>query len=104
MINKKEKSELEPIDLEEFAKAGHHVPENCRLFRIRIDGEKYLVQQAALTGRELLKLADKDPDSYRVLFKKCDGKAVEIDHDIHFSFLNPGVERFMTQNRKAQDG
>lgn len=96
--------EREPVDLEEFAKAGRPVPKDCQLFRIRIDGEKYLVQQAALTGRELLKLADKSPDSYRVLFKKCGGKAIEVGLDVHFSFLDPGIERFMTQCRKAQDG
>ena len=94
----------EAVDLEDFAKSGHKVPKDCDLFRIRIDNEKYVVQQAALTGRELLKLADKDPECYRILFKKCNGKAIEIDLDEHFSFLDPGVERFMTQKRKAQDG
>ena len=92
------------MDLEEFAKAGRPVPKDCQLFRIRIDGEKYLVQQAALTGRELLKLADKNPECTRILFKKCGGRAVEIGLDVHFSFLDPGVERFMTQSRTAKDG
>jgi hypothetical protein len=45
----------------------------------------------------LLKLADKNPDQYRILFKKCNGKTVEIPLDTHFSFLDPGVERFITE-------
>ena len=92
-----------PIDLEEYAKAGKGIPKNCELFRIRIDKEKYLVQQAALTGRELLKLADKDPKKYRVLFKKCGGQTVEIELDTNFSFLNPGVERFVTEEHTCGD-
>ena len=94
----------DPLDIEEHAKSDKPIPMDCKLFRIRIDKEKYIVQQAALTGRELLKLADKDPKTHRVLFKKCGGQAVEIELDTNFSFLNPGVERFMTQKRQAQDG
>lgn len=91
------------VDIEEYAKAGKPIPKGCTLFRIRIDREKYLVQQAALTGAELLKLADKNPNEYRVLFK-CHGKTTEVELDTHFSFLNPGVERFMTQRRTAKEG
>jgi len=94
----------EAVELEEYAKAGKKIPDNCELFRIRIDGEKYLVQQAALTGAELLHLADKDPSQYRILFKMCGGMAKEIPLNTHFSFLDPGVERFMTQKRTAKEG
>lgn len=87
----------EVVELEEYAKAGKKIPDNCTLFRIRIDGEKYLVQQAALTGAELLQLADKDPSEHRVFFKKCGGDTVKIPLKTHFSFLNPGVERFVTK-------
>lgn len=97
-------NEDEVVELEEYAKKGKAIPEKCKLFRIRIDREKYLVQQAALTGAELLHLADKDPNHYRILFKKCGGKATEIPLDTHFSFLDPGIERFMTQKRKTQEG
>ncbi|VGO13681.1 hypothetical protein PDESU_02238 [Pontiella desulfatans] len=97
-------NEAEVVELEVYAKARKPVPKDCKLFRIRIDREKYLVQQAALTGAELLKLADKKPDQYRILFKKCNGKTVEVPLDTHFSFLDPGIERFMTQKRTAQEG
>jgi hypothetical protein len=89
-------NEQDIIELEEYAMAGKSVPETCKLFRIRIDREKYLVQQAALTGAELLHLADKDPDQYKVFFK-CQGETTEIALDTHFSFLNPGVESFITE-------
>ena len=92
-------NENDAVELEVYAKEGKKVPKDCRLFRIRIDREKYIVQQAALTGAELLKLADKDPDQYRILFKKCGGKTVEIPLDTHFSFLDPGIERFITEER-----
>lgn len=92
-------NEKDAIELEEFATAGRPVPEHCKLFRIRIDCEKYLVQQAALTGAELLHLADKDPETHTVSFVKFGGKTVEIPLETHFSFLNPGVERFITEKR-----
>jgi hypothetical protein len=93
----------DPLDIEENAKSGKPIPKDCELFRIRIDREKYIVQQAALTGRELLKLADKEPDQYRVLFKKCGGQAVKIDLDTNFSFLDPDVEHFVTEERSCGD-
>jgi len=91
------------IELEEYAKKGRKIPKHCSLFRIRIDYEKYLVQQAALTGIELLKLTDKDPDKYRILFKKCGDNTIEIPLETHFSFLNPGIERFITEKRSPSN-
>ncbi|MDA3925253.1 MAG: multiubiquitin domain-containing protein [Kiritimatiellae bacterium] len=87
----------EAVEIEEYAKAGEKIPDNCELFRIRIDGEKYLVQQAALTGAELLHLADKDPSEYRMFFKKRGGDTVLIPLKTNFSFLDPGIERFITK-------
>ncbi len=101
---KNEVNEINAVELEVYANECKPIPKDCKLFRIRIDREKYLVQQAALTGAELLKLADKNPDQYRILFKRCNGKTVEIPLDTHFSFLDPGIERFMTQKRTAQEG
>ncbi len=95
--------EEQAVELEEFAKAGKPVPDDCKLFRIRIDGEKYLVQQAALTGVELLLLADKDKEEYRIFFKKTCGETQLIPLKTNFSFLNPGVERFVTREiRKVE--
>jgi len=92
--------EKDAIELEDFAKAGKPVPKHCKLFRIRIDREKYLVQQAALTGAELLQLTDKDPEKYSVSFVKCSGETVEIPLKTHFSFLDPGIERFITEKKE----
>ena len=93
----------EALDIKEYAQSGKAIPQECKLFRIRIDKEKYIVQQAALTGRELLKLADKDPEQYKVLFMKCSGQTVEIELDVNFSFLDPGIERFVTEERACGD-
>jgi hypothetical protein len=92
-------NEKNVAELEMYAKDGKQIPHDCRLFRIKIDKEKYLVQQGALTGAELLKLADKNPEEYRILFK-CHGKTTEIGLNTNFSFLDPGIERFVTEKRK----
>jgi hypothetical protein len=87
----------EIIDVEEYAKAGKELPPQCRAYRIRIDKQKYVVTRPALTGRELLELAEKNPpEQYRIDQKLCGGKTVKIGLDEKADFTAPGVERFMT--------
>jgi hypothetical protein len=86
----------EPVDLEALAKAGHKPP--CvRRYRIRIDKQYYIVEVPSMTGRELLKLAGKQPPTqYRLYQKFCGGERKSIGLDEKADFTTPGVERYMT--------
>ena len=53
----------ELIDLEEWAKA-HRKPKRAKSYRIRIDRERFVVHVHAMTGRELLTLVGKTPETY----------------------------------------
>jgi len=85
----------ELIDLEEWAKAGKK-PKPAKVYRIRIDKEKFDVKVPAMTGREILALVNKTPETY-LLSQKIRGGATEpIGPDEKVRFDKPGVERFQT--------
>ena len=63
----------ELVDLEECAARGHKPPKAKR-YRIRIDGEKYVVSVASMTGRELLELAGKKPPEKFMIVEKVRGE------------------------------
>jgi len=88
--------ELEVIDIEEYCKAGKHPPKNRR-YRIKIDKEKYVVEEPFMTGRDLLRLAGKEPpEEYEIFQKLSGGKLIEISLNENADFTKPGIEKFVT--------
>lgn len=86
----------EIVDLEEYALA-NRCPPHARRYRIRIDKNKYEVDVAAMTGRQLLTLAGKLPvTNYMISQKFHGGQPRKLGLDEKASFITPGVERFMT--------
>lgn len=86
---------IETIDVEEFAKAGRPVPHGCR-YRIRIDRERFIVDEPCLTGTEILDLVDKSPCEFMLSQKLRGGEVRKIGPDDKVDLTKPGVERFMT--------
>jgi Multiubiquitin len=85
----------ELIDLEEWAKAGKK-PKPAKTYRIRIDKEKKDVTVPSMTGREILALVGKTPETH-MLSQKIRGGGVEpITADQVVRFDRPGIERFQT--------
>jgi hypothetical protein len=83
------------IDLEEWAKAGRK-PKPAKTYRIRIDKEKKDVTVPAMTGRQILALVGKTPETH-MLSQKVRGAGVEpVGADETVRFDKPGVERFQT--------
>lgn len=85
----------ETIDIEEFAKAGRPVPHGCR-YRIRIDRERFVVDEPCLTGAQILALVDKSPCEFMLSQKLRGGEVRKIGPDDKVDLTKPGVERFMT--------
>lgn len=84
------------IDVEEYAKADKKPP-LAKKYRIRIDAKKYEVSVPAMTGRELLALSGNNPPEKYALYEKLKGgKRRRIQLDEKASFVEPGVEKFMT--------
>lgn len=85
----------ELIDLEEWAKAGK-TPKPAKVYRIRIDTVKKDVTVPSMTGRQILALVGKTPETH-MLSEKIHGGAPEpIGADQVVRFDRHGVERFQT--------
>lgn len=91
------------IDLEEWAKADRK-PKPAKVYRIRIDREKYDVRVHSMTGKEILALASKPPDKYELSQKIRGGATEPIKPEQVVRFDRPGVERFQTQPLDATEG
>ena len=93
----------ELIDLEEWAKAGKP-PKPAKVYRIRIDTVKKDVNVPSMTGRQILALIDKTPETY-MLSQKIRGSApIPIGADTVVHFDTPGIERFQTLARDPTEG
>lgn len=85
----------EIIDLEQYAKSGRRPPPGRR-YRIRIDKTLHVVTQSSMTGREILALVGKTPETHLLSQKLRGGQAMPIGADQEVDFTTPGIERFQT--------
>jgi hypothetical protein len=83
------------IDLEEWAKAGKN-PGPAKVYRIRIDKEKKDVTVSSMTGRQILALVNKTPETHMLSQKVRGGAPEPIGADAIVRFDTPGIERFQT--------
>ncbi len=93
----------EVIDIEVYVREQKTVP-LARAYRIRIDKHYYVVEVPEMTGRQILELADKNPPADYVLRQIIHGQPVKVDQDAVVDFRTPGVEKFKTMLKTAQDG
>ena len=91
------------IDLEECGKNDRRPPKGHQ-YRIRIDGDKYTVDSAEITGAGILALADKRDDEWSLNQKLHGGKRERIKANDAVDLSRPGIERFETVRRQAQQG
>lgn len=90
------------VDLEEHFVNKRPVPK-AKKYRIRIDKEQYVVDVTEMTGRQILEIAGKTPEKFLLRQKLKEGvKPVTPDEIV--SFINAGVERFMTIPNEVTEG
>ena len=97
-------SDEDLVDIEECSKSGHKPPKGQKAYRIRIDKKKYRVEQQQMTGNEILELADKSSKGWTLNQKLQGGRRVLIEAEAKVDFSKPGVERFETVPKQAQQG
>lgn len=90
------------VDLEEHFVGNRKVP-NAKKYRIRLDNEKYVVEVESMTGAQILALASKTPDKYLLRQKTRQG-VTEVKPTDLISFVEAGVERFMTIPNEVTEG
>lgn len=93
----------EVVDIEIYVREQKAVP-LARAYRIRIDKPYYVVEVPKMTGRQILELAGKNPPEDYVLRQIIHGQPVKVDHNAVVDFRTPGVEKFKTMLKTAQDG
>jgi Prokaryotic E2 family E/Multiubiquitin len=90
------------VDLEEHFMENRKVPK-AKKYRIRLDNEKYVVDVESMTGAQILALASKTPDKY-LLRQKTRHGVIEVKPTDVISFVEAGVERFMTIPNEVTEG
>ena len=91
------------IDVEECGKHERRPPRGHK-YRIRIDGTKHTVETAAVTGAEILALVEKNDHDWSLNQKLHGGRRVRVKPEQEVDLCTPGVERFETVRRQAQQG
>jgi hypothetical protein len=93
----------EVIDLEVYIREQRRVP-LARVYRIRIDKGYFVVEHPVLSARALLALARKTPAEKYVLRQIVHGQPVKLELNDTVDFRTPGIEKFKTMLKTAQDG
>ena len=91
------------IDIEECGKNNRRPPHGKK-YRIRIDGQKYVVDSPKLTGGEILVLAGKSYDEWSLNQKLHGGRRKKIGLNDKVDLTHLGIERFETVRLQAQQG
>ena len=91
------------IDLEECGKHDRRPPKGHK-YRIRIDGAKHAVDSSEITGAGILALVEKRDDEWSLNQKLHGGKRERIEANDQVDLSRPGIERFETVRRQAQQG
>ena len=85
----------EIIDLEEWAKADKK-PKRAKRYRIRIDKDYVVVEVHSMTGRQILALVGKTPETYLLSQKFKGGRVEPIKAEQVVEFHLHQIERFQT--------
>jgi hypothetical protein len=85
----------EIIDIEDFAKKKKKPP-HAKGYRIRIDKEYKEVHVPEMTGRQILALVKKTPETYLLSQKIHGGQVIPIAAEQVVDFRCEGIERFQT--------
>ena len=94
----------EIADLEEYARVGKEPPQ-CRGYRIRVNGQRYVSYNPEPTGREILALAGlTPPENYtlRIILLGKQPRKVELKEKVNLR--QPGLEKFKALPRDQQEG
>lgn len=94
----------EIADLEEYARVGKRPP-RCRGYRIRVNGDRFVVNEPSPTGGQVLTIAGLTPPETYTLRVKVRGeppRKVGLDEEVDLTA--PGVEKFKALPRDQQEG
>ena len=94
----------ETIDLEEYAKLGKRPP-LAKGYRIRVNGESFVVPEPNPTGRAILTLAGLLPaQDYTLRVKLAGERPRKVELDEKVDLRHHGIEKFKALPRDQTEG
>jgi hypothetical protein len=94
----------EIIDLEEYTRLGKQPP-LARGYRLKINGEPYVVHDAIITGRQVLTLAGLlPPENYTLRVTAAGQRPQKVGLDEKIDLRRPGIEKFKALPRDQTEG
>lgn len=94
---------IEEIEIEVFVREGKEIP-HARRYRIRVDRHQYVVHSHTITGREILALAGKTPETYKLYQHKKGHQPEQIAPEHVVDLRADRVERFTTMPKDTTEG
>lgn len=95
--------EVDEVEIEAFAKRGEQPP-RAKRYVIRVDKEKYTVSTPTIAGEQILALAGKTPDKFKLYQHKRGHQPTLIGPTDVVDLREPGVERFTTMPKDTTEG
>ena len=94
----------EIADLEDYARRGV-APPHCRGYKIKVNGDPFVVHNRTITGREVLELAGLTPPNDYMLRVKVSGQRPQkVDLNEKVDLRQPGIEKFKALPRDQTEG
>ena len=94
---------IEFIDVEDCVKKGQPI-HKAKRYKIRIDKEYKEVTVHEMTGRQILALVNKTPETYLLSEKHRGGHTEPIEADQIVKFHHHEIERFQTLAKDCTEG
>lgn len=99
-----EDAAVDELDLEAWStKHPGKRPPRCRRYRIRVDKDRFVVQDSAKTGAEILALVGHTPNERDLVQTFTGNRREPVEPDQLVDFREPGVERFETSPKQPAD-
>lgn len=94
----------EIADLEDYARRGE-APPHCRGYKIKVNGDPFVVHDRYITGREVLELAElTPPKNYTLRVKVAGQRPQKVDLNEKVDLRQPGIEKFKALPRDQTEG
>ena len=97
-------TDIEIIDIREYARSGESTPVGKPKYKIRVDGTEFILHGHFIIGADILKLVDKNYEEWSLNRKWRGGRRTPVEPDEEVNVAERGVERFETVRKQAQQG
>jgi hypothetical protein len=94
---------IEIVEVEIFVRAGKEIP-HARSYKIRVDRQHYVVHSHTINGRQILALAGKAPETFKLYQHRRGHQPEQIGPDHVVDLRVHCVERFTTMPKDTTEG